>query len=150
MRLPVNYHLSNEFPIDTSAAFQEVKAASKSISNHWLDIKTLQHLAFLSSEGKIVTVNGSAQLKDRSEDITYFRFKCDLNSHHFDSRVSQERELSLQFYLKLPQHSFNVDTGSILAIKLSSTTTISRSTISSPLNPSCLNFTIPVNNYFTK
>jgi len=96
--------ITTEIPMDTGTAFQEAQAASKVVMNHVYNIGNLNPSAFLNSVGKTLKVAPTA----RPEDLTFFRFQCDLDGREIDNRIMMAGDISFQFCLRLPQHLLNV------------------------------------------
>ena len=65
---------SNELPLDTWTVFQEVQPVAKSIIDCLLSIANLEPLNFLTSSGKVVKIDDVSDLKNRPDDIAFFRF----------------------------------------------------------------------------
>ena len=86
--------VSNELPLDTGPAFQEAESAVKMIVNSTLYINHLKPLAFLTSTGKGVKVDETEGLESRPEDITFFKFRCTMDSKSVDKRVTTVPDLS--------------------------------------------------------
>ena len=58
-------------------------------------------------------------LKERPDDLTYFRFQCDLDGSEVDKRVTTAGEFNFQFRLRLPQHLFCVKDDTVETISMS-------------------------------
>ena len=101
--------VANEIPMDTGAAFQEAQSASKRITGDVFNIENLNPSAFLNSDGKNVKFTPTIRLSERPEDLTYFRFQCDLDGSELDRRVTTAGEFSFQFCLKFPKHLFHIE-----------------------------------------
>jgi len=101
--------VSNELPIDTGAAFQESQEVAKMVTRSALRVENLHPSAFLNSEGKQLKFHPAAKLAERPEDLSYFRFQCELDGLTLDRRVINAGEFSIQFCLALPQHLFHVN-----------------------------------------
>ena len=83
--------VSNELPIDTSAAYQEAQAASKSIVDSVLDANNLELLAFLNSTGATVSMIDFEDFDKRSADVSFVRFRCNMDVLSVDNRVNRVR-----------------------------------------------------------
>ena len=105
--------VSNKLPIDTGAAFQESQEVAKMVMGSALRVENLHPSAFLNSEGKQLKFHPAAMLAERPEDLSYFRFQCELDGLTLDRRVIDTGEFSIQFCLALPQHLFHVKDGSV-------------------------------------
>ena len=100
--------IAMEIPMDTGAAFQEAQAASKVVMDHVYNIGNLNPSAFLNSDGKTLKFAPTAKLSERPEDLTFFRFQCDLDGREIDNRIMMAGDISFKFCLRLPQHLLNV------------------------------------------
>ena len=109
--------VSNELPLDTGSAFQEAESAVKMIVDSTLFMNHLEPLAFLTSTGKGVKVDETEGLEYRPEDITFFKFRCTMDSKSVDERVTTVPDLSFQLCLKLPRHTYNVSENTITLVK---------------------------------
>ena len=67
--------VSNEISLDTGAAFQEAQSVAKYVIENSLSITNLEPLAFLTSSGKLVNIDGVSDQKSRPEDIAFFSFQ---------------------------------------------------------------------------
>ena len=76
--------VSNELPIDTSTAYQEAQAASKSIVDSVLNINNLEPLAFLNSTGAIVSITDFGDFDKWSPDVSFVRFHCNMDGSSVD------------------------------------------------------------------
>ena len=108
--------VSNELPIDTGAAFQESTSAAKLIVDSILSIGFLDPVAWLTSGGNDIKIPDPADLSVRPADISYIRFRCQMNSSSVDARISTMPDLSFYFCLKLPQSTYNSANGTVTAI----------------------------------
>ena len=111
--------IANEVPMDTGAAFQEAQAATAKIMDEVFNVENLHPSAFLNSDGKTVKFTPTVGLKERPDDLTYFRFQCDLDGSEVDKRVTTAGEFNFQFCLRLPQHLFCVKDDTVETISLS-------------------------------
>ena len=109
--------VSNELPLDTGAAFQEAERAVKLIVESTLSVNHLERLVSLTSKNKVVRVNKADNLKSRPEAISFFMFRCTMDSKSQDSRVTTVPELSFQLCLKLPGHVYDVAGDSITPLR---------------------------------
>jgi len=105
--------IAQEIPMDTGAAFQEAQAAAKVVTDEVFNICNLHPSAFLNSDGKTLKFAPTVKLSDRPEDLTFFRFQCDLDGNTVDKRVTKAGDLSFQYCLRLPQHLFNVTNNTV-------------------------------------
>ena len=105
--------------MDTGAAFQEAQVAAKVITDNVFNIANLNPNAFLNSDGKTLKFAPTADLSERPEDLTFFRFQCDLDGHDIDRRVMTAGEFSFQFCLRLPQHLLNLADNTVEDIRMS-------------------------------
>ena len=119
--------VSNELPMDTGSTFQEAQYASKSIINQALLMEHLEPMAFLTSTGKTVNVDDVSNLKKRSDNINFRKFRSILNASALDKRVTHVPALLFNFCLKLPQYIYDVETDD------ETSTTASRCSISKSL-----------------
>ena len=111
--------IANEVPMDTGAAFQEAQAATTKIMDEVFNVDNLHPSAFLNSDGKTVKFTPTVGLKERPDDLTYFRFQCDLDGSEVDKRVTTAGEFNFQFCLRLPQHLFCVKDDTVETISVS-------------------------------
>jgi len=103
--------VSNNLPIDTSTAFQESQEVAKMVTGSALRVDNLHPSAFLNLEGKQLNFYPAAKLAERPDDLSYFRFQCNLDGLALDRRVINAGEFSIQFCLAL--HLFHVKDGSV-------------------------------------
>ena len=99
--------VSTELPIDTSAAYQEAQSASKGILDSVLKISNLEPLAFSNSTGATMSMINFSDLEKRPADITFVKFRCNMNVATVDSRVVSAPKLSFIFCLKLPLYEYD-------------------------------------------
>ena len=92
--------VSNEIPIDSSAAYQKAQYVSKLIVDSVLNPAFLNPLAFLTSAGKEAKILDPTDLKKRPVDITYVRFCCTINSSSVDARIVNISDLTFDFCLQ--------------------------------------------------
>jgi hypothetical protein len=111
--------IAKEIPMDTGAAFQEAQAAAKVVTDNVFNIDNLHPNAFLNSNGKMLKFAPTVELSERPEDLTFFRFQCDLDGQEVDKRVTMAGDFSFQFCWRLPQHLFNVTDNTVEDISLS-------------------------------
>ena len=111
--------IAKEIPMDTGAAFQEAQAAAKVVTDNVFNIDNLHPNAFLNSDGKMLKFAPTVELSERPEDLTFFRFQCDLDGQEVDKRVTMAGDFSFQFCLRLPQHLFNVTDNTVEDISVS-------------------------------
>ena len=111
--------ITKEIPMDTGADFQEAQVAAKMIIDNVFNIANLNPNAFLNSDGKTLKFAPTGNLSERPEDLTFFRFQCDLDGHDIDRRVMTAGEFSFQFCLRLPQHLLNLADNTIEDISMS-------------------------------
>ena len=64
------------------------------IVNKAIIIDNLEPVDFLTSAGKVANIDDVTNLKRRSEDITFLRFKCVVNGSVIDYRVTTVNPLS--------------------------------------------------------
>ena len=126
--------VSNELPIDTSASFQEAQAAAKTIINSVLNPNFLEPVAFLNSVGSEVKIGDPTDLSTRPVDITYIRFRCHMHASSVDDRVVNAPELSFNFSLKLPQHTYNASTNTVTKISTPQAISPSKSNLARSLS----------------
>ena len=100
--------IAKEIPMDTGAVFQEAQVAARMIIDNVFNIANLNPNVFLTSIGKTLKFAPTTKLSERLEDLTFFRFQCDLDGHETDKRVMMAEEFSFQFCLRLPQNLLNV------------------------------------------
>jgi len=95
--------------MDTGTAFQEAQAgASKVVMNNVYNIGNLNPSTFLNSDGKTLKFAPTKELSERPEDLTFFRFQCDLDGREIDNRIMMAGDISFQFCHRLPPHLLNV------------------------------------------
>jgi len=104
--------VANELPISTESAMEEVKATGESLKKELFMIENLEGSHFMDSKGKTKAVSLD-KLEDRSEDLTYFAFMCNVEPQDVDERILQER-LAVNFSLKLPLSIYDVDEDKIV------------------------------------
>ena len=68
--------VSNDIPLYTMAAFQEYQSVANLIIDTALSIANLEPLVFLTSNGKVIKIDDVSDLKNRPEDIAFFRVQC--------------------------------------------------------------------------
>ena len=104
--------VSNELPLDTGAAFQESQYFTKTLMESCISIPYLKPLAFMNSAGKVKTIDNVLDLGFHPDDITSVKFRCTLDGSLMDIRITGDHQLSFQFCLQLPRHTYdvNVDT----------------------------------------
>ena len=67
--------VANELQLNTGAAFQEAQSAAKTIVDDTLQVENLEPLSFLSSTGKVLTVDDVDDLDKRPADFTFMKFR---------------------------------------------------------------------------
>ena len=93
--------VSNELPLDTGAAFQEAQSVTKKLMESCISIPYLEPLAFLTSAGKVKTIDNVSDLKSCPDDITFFKFRCTVEGSTMDCRIKNYSKLSFHFCLRL-------------------------------------------------
>ena len=98
--------VSNEIPLDTTAAFQETQSASKTVLDSAININNLEPLAFLNSSGSAVSTTDFYDLEKHPANITFSRFRCNMDGSAVNSYVGA-LGLSFVFFLKLPLYEYD-------------------------------------------
>ena len=99
--------VSSELPIDTSAAYQESQSASKDILDEILNVNNLEPVSFLTSDGKAVSMMDFPDLEKRPTDVTFVKFRCNMDVTALDKRVQSIPRMSFIFCLKLPVYEYD-------------------------------------------
>ena len=100
--------VSGEIPQDTGVAFHEAQSSAQVIVDKAILIDNLEPVTFLTSTGNVAIIDDVTDLKSRSEDITFLRFNCVVNSSVIDYRATIFKPFSFQFCLKLPQYIYDI------------------------------------------
>ena len=79
------------------------------------DINTLSGISFLHGNGHKSKILASCDAKYHIEDLCYIQLGCYLDGTTVEKNVSQPG-IDLQFWLKLPQSSYDHFTGDIIAL----------------------------------
>lgn len=111
--------ISSEILQDTGSAFQEVQSTALQIIDFASLLGNLEPVIFLTSTGKEAKIEDPGDLKKRDEDITFIKFNCFLDGSQLDSRVTTIGPLSFQFFLRLPQYSFDAASGATISATVS-------------------------------
>jgi len=74
--------IAQEIPMDTGSSFQEAQAAAKFVTDEVVNICNL---------------HPSVKLSEKPENLTFFRFQCDLDGSTVDKRVTKAGDLSFQY-----------------------------------------------------
>ena len=101
--------ISSDLPHDTGAAFQEATLAMQDIVNNSIELSNLDPVAFLTHTGKEAYIADPADFSARSEDITFLRINCTVDSAINDNRITTFNPFSFQFCLRLPQYSHDIN-----------------------------------------
>ena len=99
--------VSSELPLDTSSSFQEAQAASKLVLDSIVSIDNLEPLAFLDSRGASVSMSDFSDLEKRPSDVSFVRFRYNMNGQAVDGRVISTPDFFFSFCLKLPLHKYD-------------------------------------------
>ena len=106
--------ISQEMPIDVTAAYMESTKIKNSMMSSMTDIGSLSGISFLLGDGSKAQSLVSCADKDRIEDLSYIKIGCYLDGTTVDNRISLPG-LDLQYCLKLPQSSYDPGTSNITA-----------------------------------
>ena len=98
--------MSNELPINTSAASEGAHEACLPILQEALKINNLQPRFFLNKHGKEIKFDESL-VNNRPADLFYVSFDCTINAKSIDNRINQS-PLQFNFCLNLPQTSRSI------------------------------------------
>ena len=112
------FMISNEFPQDTGASFQEAQSAAQIVVNNVLLVGNLEPLTFLTSTRKIANIEDGTKLKSRPEDISFLRSNCVVDGAAIDYRVTKVNPLSFQFCLKLLQCIYDVNANTAVTMRI--------------------------------
>ena len=107
--------MSQEMPIDVTTAFMESSTLKSAIISSMTDVCNLTGLSFLNSNGEKAKTLKSCDLKDRPSDLAYIKLVCCLDGSVIDQRVTQA-PVDFQFCLKLPQSSYDTQSGSVIPL----------------------------------
>ena len=107
--------ISQELPVDVTTAFMESMKIKDTMVSSMTNIDTLSGISFLHGNGQKSKSLASGEAKDRIEDLCYIKLSCYLDGSTVDKRISQPG-IDLQFCLKLPQSSYDPNTGDIISL----------------------------------
>ena len=93
----------------------ESSALKSDIISSMTNVCNLTGLSFLHSNGDKAKTLKSCDLKDRPSDLAYIKLSCCLDGAVIDQRVTQA-PMDFQFCLKLPQSSYDTQSGSVIPL----------------------------------
>ena len=106
--------LSDELPIDTSAAHQEAAQVAAHISGAMRNITYCTPVSCLKSDGKMTPWKDLKDPSKRLENMTYCRLLCDINGPEFDFHIAHAGSNSLVYCLQFPNHLYDPSTHILL------------------------------------
>ena len=96
-----------KIPVDTSSSLQESQSVSTSVQNWVISIATLEPQAFLISNMDEVTTDTSKKPSNIYPWIKPIIFVCIVKDIGLDIMISLGITSSFEFFLRLPQHSWD-------------------------------------------
>ena len=93
------------------------------MESYCISIPYLEPFVFLTSAGKVKTIDNVPDLRPCRDDITFVKFRCTIEISTMDCRITNDRKLSFQFYLRLPHHTYDVHVDKYMAMSNPGSTT---------------------------
>jgi len=101
-------------PVDMDSAAQDAANQMQNVLGSVYNIENLNTSAFPTSTGKQAHL-ASEKLKDRPDNVTFFRFSYNLDPSSMDKRIKQKPTF-FSFCLRLPQHKYYKKEGTVKEI----------------------------------